>query len=88
VSRQECPVEGACPVGYSAWQGDGRETVGEAEDFFAKVMFEADLKIGEPAACRWFLNHWDDTPREEARRSLLAEVRRVLYLRRQSLPPG
>ena len=48
------PVEGACVVGYCAWQGDGLETVGEVEEFFAKVCFEADQRpfylgrIGDP----------------------------------------
>src|SRR5262249_41374528 len=31
---------------------------------------------GPPTAARYFLNWWDDSPREEARRELLAEVRR------------
>jgi hypothetical protein len=43
-------------VGYCAWQGDGLETVAEVEEFFARVCFEADQVLGEPAACRWFLN--------------------------------
>ena len=72
------PVEGACVVGYCAWQGDGLETVGEVEEFFAKCCFEADQRLGEPAACRWFLNWFDDTPRDEMRRDLLAEVELAL----------
>ena len=72
------PVEGACVVGYCAWQGDGLETVGEVEEFFAKVCFEADQRLGEPAACRYFLNWYDDTPRDEMRKLLLAEVNRSL----------
>ena len=72
------PVEGACVVGYCAWQGDGLETVGEVEEFFAKVCFEADQRLGEPAAVRYFLNWFDDTPRDEMRRELLAEVNLVL----------
>ena len=72
------PVEGACVVGYSAWQGDGLETVGEVEEFFAKVCFEADQRLGEPAAVRYFLNWFDDTPRDEMRRQLLSEVERGL----------
>jgi hypothetical protein len=75
---QDCPVEGACLVAYGAWQGDGKETVGEVEEAFAKVCFEADLKLGEPAAIRWLLNWWDDSPREEALALMLAEVVREL----------
>ena len=75
---QDWPVEGACVLGYSAWQGDGLETVAEVEEFFARACFEADQCLGEPAACRWFLNWFDDTPREEMRAMLLAEVNRSL----------
>ena len=75
---QECPVEGACGVGYCAWQGDGLETVGEVEEYFARRCFEADQRLGEPAAVRYFLNWFDDTPRDEMRRELLAEVNRTL----------
>ena len=72
------PVEGACVVGYCAWQGDGLETVGDVEEFFARVCFEADQRLGEPAAVRYFLNWYDDTPRDEMRKQLLAEVERAL----------
>jgi hypothetical protein len=72
------PVEGACVVGYCAWQGDGLDTVGEVEETFARVCFEADQRLGEPAAVRYFLNWYDDTPRDEMRRELLSEVNRAL----------
>ncbi len=75
---QDWPVEAACALGYCGWQGDGLETVGEVEEFFAKACYEADVALGEPAACRWFLNWFDDTPRGQMRRDLLNEVERVL----------
>lgn len=75
---QDWPVEGCCALGFCGWQGTGLETVGEVEEFFAKVCFEADQRLGEPAACRWFLNWFDDTPRFEMRRDLLAEVELAL----------
>lgn len=53
-------------------------TVGTVEDFFARACFDADQRLGEPAACRWFLNWFDDTPRDEMRRELLAEVELTL----------
>ena len=71
---QDWPVEGADAVAYTGWQGDGLETVGEVEEYFARCCFEADQRLGEPAACRWFLNWYDDTPRDEMRRELLVEV--------------
>ncbi len=74
-------VEGACALGYCSWQGDGLETVAEVEEFFARMCFEIDQRLGEPAGCRWFLNWFDETPREEMRPQLLAEVSRSLALR-------
>lgn len=72
------PVEGACATGFCGWQGEELGTVGEVEEFFAEVCFLADQRLGEPAACRHFLNWYDDTPRDEMRRELLAEVERCL----------
>jgi hypothetical protein len=69
-------------VGYCGWQGDGLETVAEVEEFFARICFETDQALGEPAACRWFLNWFDETPRAEVRAQLLAEVNRTLGERR------
>jgi len=78
---RDWPVEAACVLGYCGWQGEGLETVAEVEEFFARACFEADQRLGEPAACRWFLNWFDDTPRDEVRRELLAEVTRTLARR-------
>jgi hypothetical protein len=75
---QDWPVEAACALGFCGWQGEDLETVGEVEEFFARACFEADERLGEPAACRWFLNWFDDTPRDQMRKLLLDEVERVL----------
>ena len=75
---QDWPVEAACVLGYCGWQGDGLETVAEVEEYFARLCFEADQVLGEPAACRWFLNWYDETPRPEMCSQLLEEVRRTL----------
>lgn len=79
---QDWAVEAACPLGYAGWHGDDLTTVGETEEHFAKCCFEADQRLGEPAACRWWLNWWDDTPRNEAFREMAAEVRREIFRRR------
>jgi len=78
---QDWPVERCCPIGFAGWQGEGLTTVAEVEEHFARVCFEADEALGEPAACRWFLNWWDTTPREEARPLLLAEIEAELARR-------
>lgn len=75
---QDWPCEGACALGYCGWHGESLQSVGEVEEFFAKACFEADQRLGEPAACRWFLNWFDDTPRDDMRRDLLAEVQLAL----------
>jgi hypothetical protein len=71
---QDWPCEGACLVGYAGWQADGLQTVGEIEEFFARMCYRMDENMGEPAACRWLLNWYDDTPRLKMRENLLSEV--------------
>jgi hypothetical protein len=78
---QERAVEGCCGIGYCGWKGEGLETVGEVDDYFARCCFEADQRLGEPAGCRWFLNWFDDTPRDHMRNELLEEVERSLAQR-------
>ena len=75
---QDWPVEAACALGYCGWQGDDRATVGLVEDYFSRACFEADQRLGEPAACRWFINWFDDTPRNVIRAELLVEVELAL----------
>jgi hypothetical protein len=67
-------VEGACAVSYCGWRGEGLRTVGQIDEFFARTCEAADAAFNEPAACRYFLNWFDDVPRAEMRRELLAEV--------------
>lgn len=81
------PCEAACALGFCGWQGEELGTVGEVEEFFAKSCFQADQRIGEPAACRYFLNWFDETPRAEMRRELLLEVCREIK-RRDDLDGG
>ena len=69
---------GACALSYCGWRGEDLRTVGEVENYLADLCAEADERLGEPAACRDFLNWYDDTPRAGMRRDLLAEVERTL----------
>lgn len=80
--NQDKPCEQADAIGYCGWIGEGLITVGQVEEFFAKSCFDVDQRLGEPAGCRWFLNWFDDTPRDEMRRELLAEIVRELDIRR------
>jgi hypothetical protein len=72
------PVEGACLIGFVGWQGDGLSTVAEVEEFFVRVCYEADARLGDPAAIRWLLNWYDNAERNDMRRRLLPEVRRTI----------
>ncbi len=81
---QDWPIEAACFLGYIAWQSRGLDTVGEVEEFFARCCFNADETLGEPAACRWVLNWYDDTPRNEMRRGLIEEIDDELNRRRDA----
>ena len=81
---QDWPVEGACALGFCGWQGDGLETVGEVEEFFARFCAEIDRAMGEPAACQYFVNWFDSTPRAEMRKELLQEIERELSRRLSS----
>ena len=85
---QDWPVEAACALGFCGWQGDGLESVAEVEEFFARACFEADQRLGEAAACRWFLNWFDDTSRDEMRKELLAEVERAIEERAETVQPA
>jgi hypothetical protein len=78
---QDEACEGACALGYCGWRGDGFDTVGEVETFFIRTCRMADEALGEPAACRFFLNWFDDTPRSEMRRHLLQEINWALNQR-------
>lgn len=75
---RRCAVNGTCAIGLCGWQGDGLRNVGQVEEYFHRVCDAADMAFGESAACRFFLNWFDDTPRAEMRRELLAEVKRAL----------
>lgn len=75
---QDWPCEGACAVGFAGWQGDGIEAVGGVEEYFARQCHDADRRLGEPAACRYFLNWFDDSPRGDALAAVAAVVRDVL----------
>lgn len=72
------PVEAACFLGYCGWKGLDLETVGQVEEFFARICYECDNQLGEPAVCRHMLNWYDDTPRGEMRQLLLGEVELAL----------
>lgn len=68
------PTEACCPVSWASSEYPIGERLGHVEENFARACFEADQRLGAPAACRWFLNWWDDSPRQTAILELLSEV--------------
>ena len=75
---QDWPCEAACLLGYIGWKGGNLQTVGKVEEFFAKICFECDQLLGEPAACRYLLNYYDDTPRNTMIKEFLVELNLAL----------
>jgi hypothetical protein len=67
-------VEAACAIGYCGWHGEEIEQVGSVEEYFAKTCYACDCALRDPAGCRWFLNWFDEAPRDEVRRELSAEI--------------
>jgi hypothetical protein len=85
---KDFPVHAACALGYPGWKGDRLETVGEAEEFFSRVIHETEERLGEVGAVDLFLRWWDYGQVEaggvcvhsqtERRRLLLEEVELAL----------
>jgi hypothetical protein len=81
------PVEAADCLGIALWLGDGHDTVGPLHDAREAVNRQAFRTLGTDA---WhlFWAWYDDTPRDEMRRLLLAEVRRCLAASPRCHLPG
>ncbi len=79
---RDWPVEAACGITLCGWLGEGLKTVAEAQEYFAKRCFDCDQVMQEPAACRWFLNFWDDEPRDSLLSKMIPEV--IMELDRRS----
>jgi hypothetical protein len=69
--------EGGCVIAYAGWQ-TGRRSVREVEEFFAGVCGKADAALGEAGGVRYFLNWFDQMPRDVMRLQLLQEIAREL----------
>ena len=85
IAVESWDCKGACALGFIA-MAEGKRSVGEVELRFAKLCQDADfflgatMEEGSPVGgkVRPFLNWFDNTPREEMRRELGAEVKMEL----------
>jgi hypothetical protein len=82
----ELPVEATDAIGYVAWKAYGADTVGKVEEFFAKLCYEAEQKLGEPAAVRYFIWWYDTMPMDVVRTDLMEEITRELGIRQCAEP--
>lgn len=71
--NQAALIQDACVIGFCAWKGEDLQVISSVETRFAEICDKADEHFNEPAI-RYFLNWYDDTPREEMRKELLQEV--------------
>jgi hypothetical protein len=72
------PVEGVCLLGFCGLKEHRETTVADVDEYFVRVSFECDSYLGEPAACRWLINWWDETRRKDAIAAILPEVKLAL----------
>lgn len=74
-------VCGACFVAYVYWRGEGLETNRQVQEAFARACLGADERLGEKAGCRYFLNKYDESVRNDFFPVLAVEVSLELYRR-------
>jgi hypothetical protein len=67
-------VVAGCAVTFTGLADGTVRTVEDADRYFRQVCDVADRCFSEPVASRYFLNVYDDLPRDEMRAALLAEV--------------
>lgn len=76
--RDNIDPEAACFIGYGCWKDQPNPTTKTVNDEFGEMCFEADKRLGAPAACRYFLNWFDENPRDEVFPQVLEEVNRAI----------
>ena len=53
------------------------------EEYFARMCFDCDQRLGEPAGCRFFLNWFDETTRSDMIKEMLPEIDKELDSRHE-----
>lgn len=70
----------ACAIAF----GGLGSSVGYAESEYSRLCYECDCRLGEPAACRYFLDWYDGASREVMRGELLTLVNKELRHRQRN----
>lgn len=87
LAERGSPVQRGCLLAYPCWKADGLETVAELDEYFNRLCFETDQRLGEPGAVRWLIRPFDSQwSREEMIANLLPEVERELRRRKPDKP--
>lgn len=80
---------GCCAVAYAVWKGSdaSAESVNleYIEEGFAEASYQCGKRLNESSSVRYFLNWYDQTPRNEMRALLLPVVRDVIQRRKDSM---
>ena len=85
---QDVPCNHTCAIGYLAQTEYNLATNSQVLDAFGLALYQADVYLGEVSAVRFFLNWYDDTPRDQMRAALAETIRGELDSRalRGSVP--
>jgi hypothetical protein len=73
--------EAACLLGYAGWKARGLHGVAEVEEYFTRLCWECDRRVGDLKASYDFLGAYDSWPRGQMRFELLPEVEAELARR-------
>jgi hypothetical protein len=77
---------GACGVAYGLWKSLCLYNIGDVERRFTKLCCSVDAQMGAGSSTRW-LNHYDETPRQEMRAELLPQVVKAIEREREGGRP-
>ena len=74
-------VIGACAISYAGWKGDELTGWDEVEAFFSRCCWKVDQTFGMMGDCRYFLNWFDETPRDQMIEEFLDEIQKTIEKR-------
>ena len=79
------PCQGACPLAFALWHGEGLDTVTDVQEAYLRVCQQAGERLGDLEAVGAFVRWCDETERANMRRLLLIEAEGAIVDRRLPL---